>query len=502
MNKKLLLLLILIPSIARAYQSYQATIDGIHYNFNEIDETATVTYGEWDYLYGFRITSFYYGVVKIPEEVTYNNTVYKVTTIGKCAFMDSNSLTSVEFPSTIITIEDDAFFRCTGVENLELPQGLKKIGNQAFRESGLVTITIPNSVTSIGVYAFKDCYWLEKVVGLMNLSGAMFEGCESLTSVSFDEQSKMKTLNSRAFANCSKLTDIELPNSITTIGEQAFFNCSSMLTLTIPIEVESIDVSAFQGCSSLESVIIPDKVTQIADYTFAGCSGLKSISLPNSITSIGVSAFSNCRELEAIEIPEQVSYIGKEAFWKCYNITSVKIPNGVSRIGSSAFLQCHSLKEIFLSKNLVELPEKLFYGCSSITDVYCYSTTPPTAASDVFSNTSISDAILHVPGLSLNAFKATKPWVNFKKIIALDNENSESLVTQMAAKAVMVKAEGGQLIIEGANDNTNISVYTIDGVQVGTSTSINGVASINTSIPKNSVAIVKIGNKSVKIMMR
>ena len=205
--------------------AYDAEIEGIYYNFSSGE--ATVTYQRYESHY-FIYISDYSGNVVIPESVTYNGTTYSVTSIGNDAFYGCSGLTSVTIPNSVTSIDYEAFRDC----------------------SGLTSVTIPNSVTSIGNYAF--------------------EYCNSLTSVT-------------------------IPNSVTSIGVYAFRDCSSLTSATIPEGVTKIGDYTFDGCSSLTSVTIPNSVTSIGSSAFSGCSGLTSISIPESVTYIGENAFKGCK---------------------------------------------------------------------------------------------------------------------------------------------------------------------------------------------------------------
>ncbi len=145
------------------------------------------------------------------------------------------------------------------------------------------------------------------------------------------------------FKNCSGLTSITIPNSVTSIGEYAFSGCSGLTSVTIPNSVTSIGNSAFEYCSSLTSVTIPNSVTSIGNSAFAYCSGLTSVTIPNSVTSIGESAFSYCSDLTSATIPNSVTSIGEYAFAYCTGLTSITIPNSVTSIGNYAFSGCSGL---------------------------------------------------------------------------------------------------------------------------------------------------------------
>ena len=207
-------------------------IGDLYYNLNATDQTAEVTYE-----LGYNQNN-YKGLTtaNIPASVTYSGTTYSVTSIGEAAFYYCSSLTSVTIPNSVTSIGWSAFYYCRS----------------------LTSVTIPNSVTSIGDYAFE---------------------------------------------NCSSLISVTIPNSVTSIGEYAFYNCSSLTSVSISSSVTDIQWYTFSGCSSLTSVVIPNSVTSIGYRAFSGCSSLTSVTIPNSVTSIGEYAFDNCSSLVSINVP-------------------------------------------------------------------------------------------------------------------------------------------------------------------------------------------------------
>ncbi len=148
---------------------------------------------------------------------------------------------------------------------------------------------------------------------------------------------EVTSIGDGAFAGCSSLTSISIPNSVTSIGKEAFQSCSRLTSITIPNSVTSIGDWAFQSCSCLTSITIPNSVTSIGDYTFYECRALTSISIPNSITSIGNEAFNLCSSLTSVTIPNSVTSIGNWAFLSSYSLKTIKIPKTLTDIGKDAF---------------------------------------------------------------------------------------------------------------------------------------------------------------------
>ena len=299
-------------------------IGDLYYNLDAANQTAAVTSQlSWS-------DDNYSGLTAatIPASVAYDSVSYSVTSIGDRAFYGCSSLTSVTLPNSVTSIGDYAFFGCSGLTSIEIPNSVTSIGYDAFEHcSGLTSVTIPNSVTSIGDYAFY--------------------GCSSLTSVTLPNS--VTSIGDRAFYGCSSLTSVTIPNSVTSIGDRAFYDCSG---LTSP--VYNTHVFAFMPTSYSGAFTIPDGIESIADGAFVGCSGLTSIEIPNSVTSIGYDAFEHCSGLTSVTIPNSVTSIGDYAFYGCSGLTSVTIPNSVTSIGYRAFKDCDGLTSLKLSAKLEE----------------------------------------------------------------------------------------------------------------------------------------------------
>ena len=207
----------------------------------------------------------------------------------------------------------------------------------------LTSVTIPNSVTEIGEYAFRGCSSL-----------ASFKG----QYASKDGRSLIIDGELRFFAGAG-LVKYKIPDSVTEIGEEAFYGCKSLTSVTIPNSVTKIGKEAF-AYSSLTSVTIPDSVTKIGDSAFSWCKSLTSVTIPDSVTEIGDSAFYSCEALTSVTIPDSVTEIGDSAFYSCEALTSVTIPNSVKKIGDSAFGWCKSLTSVRLPRGVI-LASNSFY---------------------------------------------------------------------------------------------------------------------------------------------
>ena len=398
-------------------------VNGIYYKIltDKTNEVA-VTYG----------SPLYTGSVTIPETVTYNGTTYSVTSIGDWAFDGCSGLTSITIPNSVTSIGSWAFRYCSSLTSVTIPNSVTSIGSYAFSGcTGLTSVTIPNSVTSIGNDAFSGCTGLTSVTipnSVTSIGEDAFYGCSGLpvenslryadtylvgavdkTLSTYSIKEGTKWIGESAFARCSSLTSITIPNSVTSIGESAFARCSSLTSVTIPNSVTSIGYDAFYGCSSLTYLSIPNSVVykQVDgshSHRIYECYNLKTLIVPASFfgviednyqitiekllpympekletlvlndeelprfgwdfigrnrktlktidmaattnTSIAEEAFKNFYNLENLALPSQLEYIPYMSIAECMKLQAITIPATVTEIADRAFEDCRSLKSI------------------------------------------------------------------------------------------------------------------------------------------------------------
>ena len=326
---------------------------------NSVLSSDYLTSGDYEYTFlddGTVEISKYIGSDK---EITIPDTIdgKKVTSIGNYVFENCIGLESITIPENITNIEHMAFHYCTNLESInvdvnnniyssidgvlfnkeqdkiiffpynksdsyEIPDSVTSIGNWAFKNcSSLTNITIPNSVTSIGERAFSECANFTSITipdSVTSIGEGAFSSC-SLTSITIPDS--VTSISNETFSNCYKLTDIIIPNSVTSIGNRAFYACDNLTNITIPNSVTSIGFGAFRYCIRLANITISNSVTSIRDDTFYSCSSLTSIIIPDSVTSIGNKAFYGCTNLTSITIPKSVTSIGDYTFTDCNNLT-------------------------------------------------------------------------------------------------------------------------------------------------------------------------------------
>ena len=292
--------------------------------------------------------------------------------INASVFANSHSLTSVIFeqPSKITRFSNRTFFGCTSLEHINIPYSVTHFGCEDFR-------------TEWG-------YWLT--------SGSVFEGCTSLSTVSFSENSRLHYISDAIFRDCINLNEITLPNSVTNIGRNTFTNTGiwnyneidnvvyindemenkwavgtkGTISGSYKLRDNTVGVagSTFQNQNELTGITIPNSLSQIGIHAFNGCTNLVYVSFdaPSNLSRIGDYSFFNCSSLESIIIPKTVTFIGESAFRRCSGLKSVifERPSNLSRIGLNAFRDCISITSIDIPSSVQEIMDGAFGDCSGL----------------------------------------------------------------------------------------------------------------------------------------
>jgi len=388
----------------------------------------SIGYGAFEYCHGLTNVVIRPGVEKIADfaffycsGLTRINIPEGVRSIGELAFGDCNSLTNVVISSTVTNIGDCVFLRfandnngCPWVEVAEgneryysqngvlfdaskakllsypgrvvgtydVPVGVLEIGDFAFHDCNLSEVTVPSTVTNIGLSAFWESESIKSVMlaeGLACIGDSAFSDCSGLTSVAIP--STVECIGWGAFSGCHSMEDLTISNGVVSICGSAFSDCRNLTEVTIPASVTNIGAGAFGKCGNLlaihvvednlvyaskdgvlynkeftelhscpgckedDFVVLPG-IQNIGGAAFSGCGSLTSVVIADSVESIGESSFECCDSLQAVVIPDSVLSIGEYAFYNCTVLKSVTIGKGVTNIGSYTFLCCSSLASV------------------------------------------------------------------------------------------------------------------------------------------------------------
>ena len=476
---KRILLALLLALTGAAAHAYDFKVGGIYYNILSDGVSVAVT------TRGIGITNSYEGVenINIPSSVTLRNT-YAVTEIESMAFYECTSLKSVTIPNSVKTIGMGAFQYCTSLTSVTIPNSVTTIGNDNSYSSSLTSLITPSALISYG--AFYGCTGLTSVVfnaenctTMGYESYPVFAGCSNLVSLTIGES--VKTIPQYAFKGCSSLTGtLTIPNSVTSIGTSAFEGCSSLTgTLTIPNSVTSIGTSAFEGCSGLTSIVFnAENCTTIGSAdapAFAGCSNLVSLTIGESVNTIPECAFNGCSSITSVNfdaknctstgnsfngwtniktltIGGKVQSIPDNAFEGCSSLRSIAVPHSVTHIGTKAFNGCSGLTEVTLGKSVETIMADAFAGNKVLNKVISLNTTPPSCTDAVFNEVNKEKCKLYVPIGCKDIYAGTYMWWDFTNII----ETDYSGVNDAATDTMAISTADGLISIAGLDAEMQI----------------------------------------------
>ena len=280
-----------------------------------------------------------------------------------------NQIQSVTIPESVTSIGKSAFEDCTGLTSLTINSVATSIGALAFSTcTSLTSLSLVGNFQTIGEQAFAYCGMtsLTTDADITSIGEYAFSHCTSLTSLSLT--GSVQTIGYQAFACCTSLTSLSLTGDIQKIGDYAFGYCSSLYTATLSKNLTSIGTYAFEYCTSLNSIEIPGTVTEIGDYAFIDA-GLTSVTIDEGVKSTGAYMFYKCGNLTTVTLPESLTTIADGSFAFCSNLDHVKIPARVTCIGDGAFSNCTSLSEITLRDGLKTIGADAFFYCRELTSI-------------------------------------------------------------------------------------------------------------------------------------
>ncbi len=300
----------------------------------------------------------YAGAVTVPATVTHNDSAFHVVAVAARAFQASKELTSVTLPESVTTLGNYAFNQCTALTTVHLPEGLTEVPNYTFYFcTSLTSVNIPDGITRVGRSAFSYCTALSNVT----LPATCTE------------------LGGSAFLDCG-LTKFEVPQGVTLIPSYCFSSCVSLSKITLPSSLDSIAADGFQACSSLTSITLPASLHGMGTMAFASCSGLVSVTVPDGVAYVGNQCFYNCPNLQRVTLGKGVRSLGSDVFTKYKNTASL------------------SLKDLYLFSPIV-----LGGGTGFDESLYAMTT-------------------IHVPESLLDQYKTAEGWSRFSIVGMSDAE--------------------------------------------------------------------------------
>ena len=470
-----------------------------------------------------------------------------VTSIGEWAFADCTGLTSVTIPNSVTSIRDYAFYECSGLTSVTISNSVTSIGKSAFYGTGLTSVTIPNSVTSIGNYAFAECTGLTSInvasdnSNYCSVDGVLFNKDKTTLILiqypggkqgAYTIPNSVTSIGDFAFSGCSGLTSIEIPNSVTSIGGWAFLNCSGLTSVTIEAETpptlgsnvfyNTNNCPIYVPCGTLEAYktawadyadrirlgveyMITGKVNDAnagsVDYPTSACGDVVITAIPNYGYHFTQWSDGNTDNPRTIELTQDTTFTAEFAYdrmgtcgkdlalvWS-YDQTNkvltignageftenmrfgaeapnemeeLVIGNSVTAIGANAFAGIETLKKVSISESVKTIGEQAFYNCVNLETIFNYRPTPTNAYSNAFDGVDKFECVLYVLPSSIDMYKAAAVWRDFYYTYAIGAEE-----TTVTTNDVTVEPQDNAATVTWPT-NDNAATYTIqitkDGV--------------------------------------
>ena len=353
-----------------------------------------------------------------------------IKTIDTQAFIYCSALRKVRWSDCLKSIGDMAFYNCTNIgDTVFFPKTFKTMGWGAFGSENY------NSDSKVmvweAIHADDFVRYESDVPGENHFSYVIFGDsveyipnllCKFMYNDTITLPETVKTIGASAFTNCSKLQSINIPEGVTSIGTSAFEGCKKLKQLVLPSGLQEIPEQLCNLCEALDSVKLPAGLTVIPQKAFNGCSALRSVKIPNSVTNIGNSAFSNC-PLDTVIFPALLNVLGDGVFNQLLLTSSPKhlvLNDKLVATGMATFANWSDLETVVIGKNVAILGQDCFLGDSLVKDITCYAAQPPLTYDATFDGVP-DTAVVHVLSGSVAAYKAAQYWSRFR-IVALDGE--------------------------------------------------------------------------------
>ena len=395
-------------------------------------------------VYAGRVAYKYKGAMPNNTVVTLND---NTASVSPSAFENCDKLKEVVFNDGIEAIGSSAFKNCTLLEKAIIPDSVTSIGDYAF--SGDVTIEelrLGSGIVSIGSYAFQNCTSLTEVTVPKSVVSApyAFSGCENLEKITFEDGSivvpsyiayclpylfdvtvpnSVTSIGQYAFAGCSSLKQLVLPNNLDTLGDRAFEN-SGLTEITIPKALKTAvgntqwddPYGPFYNCKSLRKMTFENGITTIPNFIAANCGGLEEVSIPDSVVNIERYAFSDNTLLQNVSLPNSLESLDPYAFRNCTGITEITIPKSLTVVNVSSsyyypteeapFIGCSGLKKMIFEAGITAIPQSIAANCTALEDVIVPDSVTSVDSHAFYCASSLKNIVLpdSVTSIGSNAF--------------------------------------------------------------------------------------------------
>ena len=356
----------------------------------------------WIDEYGVKYSADRKRLLNAPEEIRNYKIKRGTKIICDEAFYGCSYLYDLIIPDSVISIGHDAFCGCLALSSLFIPHSVLSIGYgvlalcenlfsiivsedncvydsrnscNAIIETksntliaGCSATIIPDTIYNIGKCAFEGSKMISINIpnSVESIGEKAFSECYSLEEITFTDS--LRSIGDRAFGMCTALYELSLPDSLTTIGSYAFFYCESLKRIKLSNGLNEIEKCTFEYCKSLIEITIPESVSHIGNGAFMGCTSLIKIQFPDSLISIGDNAFGDCKSLTKLFFPNSLVKIGAATFEDCEAIEIISLPNAIKFIGGNGFKGCKSLKNFLLPQSVKHIEKQTFFGCISLTE--------------------------------------------------------------------------------------------------------------------------------------
>ena len=360
------------------------SIDGVNYKVISGTNTVAVTYKNYHNTGGDE----YVGDIVIPRTVSYNGTTYDVKEIDDGAFYDCTNLKSVQLPDGLLTIGSYAF-KSTAISSLSIPNSVTKIMQGAFSDCcSMTSITLSEALETIGDNAFMNCSSLVSIViphSATNIGWNIFSGCDKLRKITF----YCPEINEFWVSGMESVEEVVLGEGVEKVNSNAFQKCTNLSSLTIGNSVQTIGSSAFSRCSKLTDLVLGEGVIYVNSWAFALCENLETVSIAKNAKFINLEAFNGCDKirkvitdaeyvnecfncspmLKEVVFGEHVKTIGGAAFYECIGLSSLTMGENVEEIQQNAFKGCTGIKSVAFDNKIQEIEQNAFNGCTGITSL-------------------------------------------------------------------------------------------------------------------------------------